>query len=154
MQLWSGIDNLCYTGLLLTDTAALYIFKIGLRSKSYRQQQRQKGYYIVAFQIDREHVCGVILHVDPAVNNCDWNRWISRSTCSLKTRNKKRFWFRFRSYFFPFWIVCNAISPFIAMAYFNTRHTSSHMNDSEFIKIGVAADNRISNLFLLKEETR
>lgn len=55
--------------------------------------------------------------------------------------------------FFPFWIVCNAISPF-AMAYFDTRHTSSHMNDSEFIKIGVAADNRISNLFLLKEETR
>lgn len=52
--------------------------------------------------------------------------------------------------FFPFWIVCNAISPF-AMAYFDT---SSHMNDSEFIKIGVAADNRISNLFLLKEETQ
>jgi hypothetical protein len=56
--------------------------------------------------------------------------------------------------FFPFWIVCNAISPFIAIAYFNTRNTSSHMNDSEFIKIGVAADNRIPNLFLLKEETR
>jgi hypothetical protein len=56
--------------------------------------------------------------------------------------------------FFPFWIVCNAISPF-AMAYFNTRHTSSHMNDSEFIKIGVKLqDNRIFNFFLLKEETR
>ena len=56
-----------------TIAAALYIFKIGLRSKSYREQKEE---IIVALQIDIRNRCGAILHVDPAVKNCDWNLWI------------------------------------------------------------------------------